>query len=146
MQGRLEPGAKDGVDEEIGLAEQLDELIVADALVDLGDHLVRGGFAQLVQRLRGRAFHVPLRAGEQDAHADAFRRQEPGRDEAIAAVVALAAHDHDARGERILAQAEGGDGLAGALHELGEGNARRRGTVVGGLHFCGGKDLHTLNR
>ena len=61
--------------------------------------------------------------------------QRRGGDPPVAAIVARAGRDHDARGDVVGEAAHdlGRGGGAGALHEGTRGNARRDGRAVGSL-------------
>ena len=79
-------------------------------------------------------------ADEADAHRIAALGQKAGGDEAVAAIVAGAGHDHHA-----AALQHGGDGIgdraAGIFHQVDAGRAAGDGQPVGLGHLGGGEEF-----
>ena len=131
-QGGLEAGADDGIDEEVGFGEEFGEVFGGDVLAGVLRRLhrrwLRGGGSGL-----SAASPLSSDAGrsEEDADAYTFTGEDAGGGEAIAAVVAFAAEDEDVGGLGVVAQGEGGYGLAGGLHEVSAAGCRGR--------RCGGR-------
>ena len=123
-----QPGAEQGVDDEIGGGE-IDRL--------------GGRDRTFPARRRQRRVAAQRRALAEQIEADAVaaRAQEPRGDEAVAAVAARPADDGDAAGARRHARRLVGDRRAGALHQRDAGNAAGDGQPVGLAHFGRGQQF-----
>ena len=75
------------------------------------------------------------------AHRVATIRQQPRRDEAVAAIVAGTGHDHDPRAERATRDRIG-DGQPGLLHQVDAGVPPAIGEAVGFCHFGVGQQFN----
>ena len=93
---------------------------------------------------------VTLQPGDLTNHRDtnivAVRGEQPGRDKAIAAIVARPGNDDDAAtGAKVRADRIG-DGSTGPLHKADPGHTRSDGLPVGLCHFGGGQKLNHAAR
>ena len=136
---RLEACSDDGVDDQIvGLGKDgLHGIEVGeDAEMDDGllGHQIRVGFCRRPFEISG--------VGEQ-AERDLATRvdgEDARGDQAIAAVVALAAEDEDVDCLPVMALDETGDGGSGVLHERVDGDTVGDGAAVGFGHIGCSKD------
>ena len=122
-QRTVEPGADDGVDDQVALGDLAEVQLPFLRVGDLDD-----GQADAAEDLEVGArvaAHVADAAEQEDGRLDAALRQRPRDDEAVAAVVAAPAqHADPARGEVLERRLHRRDRLAaGVLHQHDRGQA-----------------------
>ena len=95
-EGRLETGADEGVEDEVGLGEEVGKFFAVggEFIGELFDDFAGSGGFEGAEGEGGFTVDVRLAAGEQDAETDAGAGEDACGDQTVAAVVALASDDH----------------------------------------------------
>ena len=139
-----EAGAEQGVDDQAGV-RTVREGGAAGCSGRIGERAGGGGFeggaGPAGGHVGGVAFEVLEGAEEQDGGGKTPILQEPGSDEAVAAVVAGAAQNKDGGAGGDQGGGSVGDGAAGVFHEREAGDIKGDGALVGLAHFRGGQQL-----
>ena len=132
----FEPGPEQRVHHDGGLAHGRGDLAADRAAARLEHAVVLGRLAAQLRRVR-RQHHV--QAGRPQARVELARHHQ-----AVAAVVALAAQDHDAvlAERRELLRQELHHAVAGVLHQDESGNAELHGAAVHFAHLGSGEHFH----
>ncbi len=147
---RLEAGADDGIEEQVGIREKGANLgRVERSLVGDED----GREMHLAESGAGIALQLIGIAEKEHGHFPASGGESTGGYEAVSPVVAFPAEDGDAAGLRVFALDKSSDGLSRVTHEDDGGNAELLGgDAVGSAHFVsrkywgGGNEVHASHR
>ena len=137
----FEPGAGDGVDDDLGAVEQGPSGGFGFRRRELEDRNDRA--VKPRQGICGSALELAFWTGESDGNTHFVAKQGACGDQTVAAVITRAAQDEDVPSTWVVSTDELGDSSSGIVHQFGEWYARHVGSpLIGSGHFGGGEHLH----